>query len=95
MKKETGKEKEILDTGIVAIDQLITFIERLERLEAEKTALEIHIEEVCNEANSAGFDIDAIRQLIESRTQGMVAFLEPRDVLGLYKQALLGAKKAV
>lgn len=53
--------------GGIAGDQLRSFIERIERLEEEKSALSEDIKEVYAEAKGAGFDVKIMRQVIRLR----------------------------
>ena len=53
--------------GPIAQDRLRSFIERIERLEEEKTALMADIKEVYSEAKGTGFDIKTMRKVISLR----------------------------
>ena len=53
--------------GTVAADQLRLFIERIERLEEEKKALQEDIKEVFAEAKGTGFDVKIMRQILKLR----------------------------
>ena len=53
--------------GGIAGERLKSFIERIERLEEEKTALSGDVREVYSEAKSVGFDPQIMRQLIRLR----------------------------
>ena len=72
----------------VTADELRQFIERLERLDAEKKDISDQQKEVLAQAKGRGYDIKVIRKLIalRRREQGEVA--EQKAVLELYKQAL-------
>ena len=54
-------------TGGVAAAKLKSFVERIERLEAEKSALAGDIREVFAEAKGNGFDTKIMRQVIKLR----------------------------
>jgi len=75
-------------SGTLARDQLRAFIERIERLEEEKTALLADIREVYAEAKGTGYDPKIMRQVVRLRK------LEPSDrqeqgfVLDTYLSAL-------
>ncbi len=75
-------------SGTLARDQLRAFIERIERLEEEKTALMADIREVYAEAKGTGYDPKIMRQVVRLRK------LEPSDrqeqefVLDTYLSAL-------
>ena len=48
-------------------DKLVSFIERIERLEEEKKSICDDIRQVMSEAKSQGYDIKAIRQVLKLR----------------------------
>ncbi len=72
----------------VASDQLRTFIERIERLEEEKTALLADIREVYAEAKSTGFDPKIMRQVVRLRKLEPDVRQEQEFVLDTYLSAL-------
>jgi uncharacterized protein (UPF0335 family) len=67
---------------------LRSFVERIERLEEERTALGADIREVYSEAKGVGFDIKVLRQLIRLRKLDSQDRQEQEAVLDLYKSAL-------
>ena len=54
----------MVDIGGIAGDTLRSYIERIERLEAEKTALTADIREIFSEAKGNGFDAKIMRQIV-------------------------------
>ena len=48
-------------------DQFINFIERIERLEEEKSGISSDIRSVYSEAKGQGFDVKVMRQIIKLR----------------------------
>ena len=76
------------DVGGIAGDRLQSFVERIERLEEEKTALSEDLKEVYSEAKSAGFDIKIMRQVIRLRKLNTSDRREQEELLDLYKNAL-------
>ncbi len=76
------------DVGGVAGQRLNSFIERIERLEEEKTALAEDIKEVYAEAKGVGFDVKVMRKLISLRKMDTDARRELEDILELYKAAI-------
>jgi uncharacterized protein (UPF0335 family) len=76
------------DVGGVAGERLRSFIERIERLEEEKTALSADIREVYDEAKGAGFDIKVMRQLIRLRKMDKDDRSEMEAILDVYERAL-------
>ena len=76
------------DVGGIASERLQSFVERLERLEEEKTALSADIKEVYHEAKSGGFDIKILRQIVRLRKMNTADRQEQEELLDLYKNAL-------
>ena len=71
-----------------AAGQLRSLIERIERLEEEKTALTADIREVYAEAKGHGFDTKIMRQVIRIRRLDKADRQEQEAVLDLYMSAL-------
>ena len=76
------------DVGGVAGEQLRSFIERIERLEEEKSALSGDIKEVYAEAKGSGFEPKIMRQIIKLRRMDKADVDEEESLLDLYKRAL-------
>ena len=75
-------------TGGIAAGQLRSFVERIERLEEEKSALSADIKEVYAEAKASGYDIKTLRQIIRLMKMDMADRREQEEMLELYKNAL-------
>ena len=75
-------------TGGVAADQLRAFVERIERLEEEKKALNDDIKDVYTEAKGNGYDVKVMRQVIQLRKQDSNERQEAESLLDLYLHAL-------
>ena len=71
-----------------AAGQLRSLIERIERLEEEKTALTSDIREVYAEAKGHGFDTKIMRQVVRMRRLDKADRQEQEAVLDLYLAAL-------
>jgi uncharacterized protein (UPF0335 family) len=71
-----------------AKDQLKAFVERVERLEEEKTAFADDIRDVYTEAKGNGFDVKALRTVIRLRKQDINERKEQEAVLETYMHAL-------
>jgi uncharacterized protein (UPF0335 family) len=71
-----------------AKEHLRSFIERIERLEEEKTALADDIREVYSEAKGTGFDTKVMRQVIRLRKMESADRQEQEAMLELYLGAL-------
>ncbi|MEO1564312.1 MAG: DUF2312 domain-containing protein [Pseudomonadota bacterium] len=80
--------EEISDTTRVAQDELRAFVERFERLEAEKKDIMDQQKEVMAEAKGRGYDTRALRQLIALRKKDPQDLSEQEAILDLYKEAL-------
>ncbi len=71
-----------------AKDQLRAFIERIERLEEEKTALATDIKEVYAEAKSNGFDTKIMRKVVSIRKMDSADREEQDALIDLYMSAV-------
>lgn len=71
-----------------AAGQLVSFVERVERLEEEKAALVEDIREVYGEAKSRGFDTAIMRKAIRLRKIPKADRQEAEAILDLYMSAL-------
>jgi len=76
------------DVGGIAQDVLLSFIERIERLEEEKKNLADDIKDVYAEAKSGGFDVKIIRQIIKMRKMEDSDRQEYEALIDLYAHAL-------
>ena len=76
------------EVGGIAGDRLRSFVERIERLEEEKSALAADIREVYLEAKGTGFDVKILRQVIRLRKLDVTDRQEQEEILDLYKRAL-------
>ena len=72
----------------VAAGELRAFIERIERLEEEKSSIAEDIKGVVAEAKGRGYDAAAIRTLIRLRKKDDAERQEEEAILDLYKAAL-------
>lgn len=79
---------EELKTGGDAATRLRSIVERIERLEEERKALGADIKDIYQEANSAGFDVKALKQLIRIRKQESSEVEELETLLDVYRRAL-------
>lgn len=69
--------------------QLLSFVERIERLEEEKKELSADIAEILKEAKGQGFDIKVIKEIIKLRKMISTDRAEFEFLRNEYK-ALLG-----
>ncbi len=72
----------------VTANELRQFIERFERLDAEKRDLADQQKEVMSEAKSRGYDTKVIRKVIALRKRDKDDIAEEEAVLDMYKEAL-------
>ena len=72
----------------VTADELRQFIERYERLEAEKKDLADQQKEVMAEAKGRGYDTRVMRKVIALRKREPDDIAEEEAVLDMYKSAL-------
>ena len=79
---------EARDVGGVAGQRLRSFIERVETLEEEKTALMEDIKEVYAEAKGVGFDAKTMRKIVSLRKKDAEKRREEDELLDLYKSAI-------
>lgn len=76
------------DVGGIAADRLKSFIERIERLEEEKTGIGNDVKDVYAEAKATGFDTKIMRQIIRLRRMDKEDRKEQEELMDLYRQAL-------
>ena len=72
----------------VTADELRQFIERFERLEAEKKDIAEQQKEVMAEAKGRGYDVKVMRKVIALRKRDSQDIAEEEAVLDMYKEAL-------
>lgn len=72
----------------VAGDQLRAFIERIERMEEEKSAISADIKEIKAEAKGNGFDVKTINMILRIRRMDANERMEQEALLELYLCAL-------
>ncbi len=72
----------------VAADELRQFIERFERLDAEKRDIADQQKEVMAEAKARGYDTKVMRRLIAVRKRDRDDVAEEEAVFDMYREAL-------
>ena len=72
----------------IAVGQLRSYIERIERLEEEKKTISDDIKEVYSELKGSGFDSKAVRTIIRLRKKEDHERQEEEAMIQLYKDAL-------
>jgi len=76
------------NVGGIAVDRLRSVIERVERLEEERSALAGDIKDIFSEAKSAGFDVATIKSIIRLRKKEPNEIEEQETLLDVYRHAL-------
>jgi uncharacterized protein (UPF0335 family) len=74
--------------GALDNNQLITIIERIEKLNEDAAAIAADVKEVYKEAKSAGFDPKYIRQMIRLRKMDQDEIDEADELTKMYRNAL-------
>jgi len=77
-----------IDSYKVTASELRQFIERIERLEAEKKDLGEQMKEVFAECKGRGYDVKIVRTLIRIRKRDKDDIAEEEAILEMYKEAL-------
>lgn len=76
-------------SGYISSQQrLLSFIERVERLEAERDALSQDIREVFSEAKAVGFEVKIMRKLLKLRKIDSQKRAEEQALLETYAAAI-------
>ena len=68
--------------------RLRTIIERIERLEEDKTGIMADIKEVYDEAKGEGFDVKILRKVVSLRKKDKIKRDEEETILDLYLTAI-------
>ena len=85
---EFKSDGEAEDVGGVAGKRLLSFFDRIERLEEEKSALSEDIKEVYAEAKSAGFEVKIMRRVMKLRKMEIEKRREEDELITLYMSAI-------
>ena len=85
---EESTNPETSATTSVAAQELRQFVERIERLDAEKKDIMDAQKEVMAEAKGRGYDTKVLRKLIALRRRDTNDLAEEEAVLDMYKAAL-------
>ena len=85
---EINEDGGVKDTGGVVGTRLKAFIERIERLNEEKSEISEDIKDIYTESKSAGFDVKTIRKIVKLRSMDTEKRAEEDQLLALYKSAI-------
>ena len=80
--------EEASDSYKVTAGELRQFVERIERLEAEKKDIAEQVREGYAESKSRGYDQKALRAIVSLRKRDKDEIAEQEAVLEMYKEAL-------
>jgi uncharacterized protein (UPF0335 family) len=72
----------------IAAGELKSFVERIERLDAEKKDIADQQKEVMAEAKGRGYDVKVLRKIIAIRKRDANDLAEEEAVMEMYKAAL-------
>ena len=78
----------MVEVGGIARERLKSFVERIENLEEEKSALTADIREIYSEAKGIGLDVKTLRQVVRLRKLDSSDRQQQEELLDLYKNAL-------
>ena len=79
---------ELTPSANTSVNQLSQFIERIERLEEEKSALMADIRDIYSEARATGFEPKIMRQIIKMRGLDREVLAEQDILLSSYRTAV-------
>lgn len=96
LKTATSEPKTAGDLGAGGNSRalLYGYVQRYERLQEEKEALQADQKEVMGEAKGTGFDTAIIRKVIQRRKHPLSDVQEADDILDTYETAVRAAEKA-
>ncbi|MCL2538385.1 MAG: DUF2312 domain-containing protein [Alphaproteobacteria bacterium] len=76
------------NTGAIDNKQLITIIERIEKMHEETAAIAADMKEIFTEAKSAGYDPKYVRQMVRLRKMDPDELEETDELTKMYRDAL-------
>lgn len=75
-------------TNDSSAERLRSFIERIEKLEAEKADIAEVVKEVYAESKATGFDVKVMRLVVKARKMDAQTRREQEEIYDLYKRAV-------
>ena len=78
----------VVETDPLPADEIRSFIERYEALDAQKADLANDLKEVMAEAKGRGYDVKILKRIIAIRKRDKDDIAEEEAILELYKEAL-------
>lgn len=76
------------EVGGIAADKLRSIVERIERLEEERSAIANNIKDIYQEAKSSGFDVPVVRRIIAARKKDPSEIEDQEEIFDIYRRAL-------
>lgn len=76
------------DVNGIDSERLLSYVERIERLNEEIKSLQTDVKEIYEEAKSADFDVGALKALVKLRKLDEDERAEAEFILDQYKKAL-------
>jgi uncharacterized protein (UPF0335 family) len=74
--------------GPISAERLKSFVQRIEKLEEERTSIGADIRDVYSEAKGVGYDVKTLRQIVALRKKDAADRAEAETLLDTYKHAL-------
>jgi uncharacterized protein (UPF0335 family) len=74
--------------GEVSADRLKSFVDRIERLEEERSSIGSDIRDIYSEAKGVGYDTKTMRRIVTLRKMDAADRAEQEAMLDVYKHAL-------
>lgn len=76
------------EVNTAAGKELLSFVERIENLEADKADIQADIKDVIGEAKSRGYDTKALKTIVKLRKKDRDERIEEETILQTYMAAL-------
>ena len=80
------------DTVVLSGNRILSFIERIERIDEELKELSEGKKDVLNEAKGEGFDVKVLKEILRLRKQDQDERDEQDSLLDLYLRAMQSAE---
>lgn len=74
-------------------NQIATIVQRIEKMEDEKTAISLDISEIYKEAKGNGFDVKILKKVIAERKKPQHERAQTKEIFDLYMSAIDGFEK--
>jgi uncharacterized protein (UPF0335 family) len=75
---------------MISNSQIVSVVERIERMEDEKSAISLDISEIYKEAKGNGFDVKILKKVISARKKPQSQRDEETSIFDLYMSAIQG-----